>query len=92
MPKDAQPREWIEGAEEAADARLNVAEQVWDLLLDRQMTGSEETLGLRLREMLLARRSGDAVALRAAVLEVSVSAAAYAVQLDLSEPSLRRGA
>jgi hypothetical protein len=87
----AQPKEWADGEAEADLARERVATQLAELLCGQGMTGSEASLSRRLAEMVEARRYGDRVALRAAVMEVSVAAAAYAVTLDLDGPSLRRG-
>lgn len=81
--ESAEPQEWQRGEADARAARVRVAEQVTEELLERGMTGSEETFALRLRELAEARRIGDRDLLRAAVMELTVSGAAWCVELDL---------
>jgi hypothetical protein len=84
---DREPEEWARGTEEAADARTNVAEQFTELLADLDRPGSRAHTAARLTLVAEAERSGDPVALRAAVMELSVAAGSWVLALDLA----RRG-
>lgn len=67
-------------------ARATVAKDLTVILLQTGATGSRALVGQRLASVLEADRAGDARALRGAVLELAVSAAAWAVDLDLRFP------
>jgi len=60
------------------------------LLMDRDMTGSEATFARRLRQLVEAKQTGSRSAMRGAVVEVAVAAAAWAAQIDLEGPELER--
>lgn len=84
-PSPAEPAEWQEGTDAARAARAIVAQQFGDLLLERDMTGGRQHFALRLRELGEAERTGDILVIRAAVMEVCVSAGGWAAALDLGQ-------
>lgn len=80
-----EPQEWTEGQARARAARARVAGQLAALVLERDATGSRDAFALRLTQLAAAQRDGDAEAVRAAVMEVSISAAQWVVSLDLRQ-------
>lgn len=80
-PKD--PAAWEAGARKAREARAAVATQLSDLISSADLTGSPDYVARRLREYATAVRTGDAESERAALMELSVAAAATAASIDL---------
>jgi hypothetical protein len=77
------PDGW-EAAEAALRAaRVHVGWQITEQLLDERYAGSRGLLARRVKGVMEAEHTGDAVLLRAAVMEVAVAAAAWAAALDL---------
>lgn len=68
----------------AEEARRVVAAQVTELVVAGRRTGSEGVLAHRLRALVIARESRDPAVLRAALVDVSVAAASWAVHLDVA--------
>lgn len=77
------PPEWERGAATARARRQMVGRALTEALTERDETGSKETLAMRLSEVQTALRSGDPIALRAAVFEMTVTNAQWLVALDL---------
>jgi hypothetical protein len=77
------PGEWVAGAAAARRARTSVAAQVSELISSADLTGSPDYVARRLREYATAVRAGDAESERAALMELSVAAAATAASIDL---------
>lgn len=65
-----------------AVARGGVGEQIREALLDAPSGSGPEVISLRVRAVAEARRSGDASSLRAAALDLAVSAGEWAAALD----------
>lgn len=82
-----EPEEWITATEQAREARSNVAGQLAELLTGMDITGGREHVTSRIRQLSDAEKSGDATVVRAAVMECSVAFAAWAVRIDLRQPS-----
>ena len=85
VPRD-EPQEWKEASERARKARRNVGQQFTDLLLEADITGSASLIGRRVRGLVEAEQSGDLAAIRAAAMELAVSAGVYAAGIDLDGP------
>lgn len=81
----AEPAEWQEGTDAARAARAVISQQFGELLLEQDMTGSRDHFALRLRELGTAERTRDILVVRAAVMEVCVSAGGWAAALDLGQ-------
>lgn len=88
-PTPAEPVEWQEGADAARAARAIVSQQFGELILGREMTGGRDHFAVRLRELGSAERTQDLLVVRAAVMEVSVSAGEWAAALDLGQRQTR---
>lgn len=84
---DREPIEWLKATEQAREARANVAGQVAELLTGMDITGGREHVTSRIRQLSEAERSGDATVVRAAVMECAVAFGAWAVRIDLKQPS-----
>lgn len=80
------PEEYRAITEEARFVRASVAEQVGQMITDSDMTGSRDYFARRLRELAAAEKSGDPMALNAAVMEVAAAAGAWATAIQLKEP------
>lgn len=78
-------KDWRAGADRADAARANVAEQLAALITEREMTGAEELFALRIRQIAEARKRGDRVAMRAAIMEACVSGAHWCAAIDLRQ-------
>lgn len=83
-----EPRAWREGQAAARAARALVAQQLTEMITEREMTGGRAMFTRRLRQLLETQarqtgRQGETVLLRAAVMEVARAAALWAVALDL---------
>lgn len=87
-PKD--PIAWQEGATTARATRRNVAEQVSELILDADLTGSRDFVARRVSGYAAAVASGDPAAERAALMELSTAAACTAAAIDLAHPKPRK--
>ena len=83
--KRDEPQEWREASERADEAREVVAAQIAEELTGREMTGSGDAFVERIKEVIAARRVGDPVALRAAVMEATVAGGQWVVALDLRQ-------
>lgn len=88
-----EPEEWIRATNAARTARATVAGQLADLLVAADATGGWELLTARVRDVGEARRTGDALVIRAALLHLGVACGQQAVRLDLMQdhPSAHRG-
>jgi hypothetical protein len=86
-PGDRYREEFKEGSRRAKEARKNVAQQVSDMVISGELTGSRDHAAARLREVLQAEGAGDTHVLRAAVMEASAALASWAVDIDLRHPS-----
>lgn len=82
-----EPDEWITATEQAREARANVAGQLADLLTGMDITGGREHVKSRVDQLREAEKSGDVMVVRAAIMECSVAFAAWAVRIDLRQPS-----
>jgi hypothetical protein len=80
-----EPLEWQRATSEAREARAVVAGQLADLLVAADATGGWDLLSARVRELGEARRSGDIVLVRAAVMSLGLASAQLAVRLDLQQ-------
>jgi hypothetical protein len=87
-----EPTEWKEGQAKARAAREIVAAQIVEDLVGRDMTGDREVFLRRLRDLAEAESSGDVNMVRAAVMELTLAGAAWAVALDLRQRDLRPAA
>ncbi|HEX7088677.1 MAG TPA: hypothetical protein VF192_00980 [Longimicrobiales bacterium] len=81
----SEPKDWQDGTAKARAVRANVAEQVAELIVERDMTGAEGLVATRIRQVADAQRRGDRVALRAAIMELSVSSAHWVAAIDLQQ-------
>ena len=77
----------IEGTRQARELRQNVADQLHEVIVETELTGSTDYVARRLREVADAERSGDDVTRRAAYLELSAAAAAMCVQIEMESPA-----
>ena len=83
---ESDPEEIRRITEEARGVRDSVADQLAQMIREMDMTGSRGYLGRRLRELVAAEKSGDPMALNAAVMEVAAAAGAWAADIQLREP------
>lgn len=82
-----EPEEWQQATAKAREARAVVGDQVRELIVAADVTGSRDYATERVRQVGLAARTGDPDLLRAAVVEASVAFGAWAVALDLRQPA-----
>lgn len=82
VPRD-EPQEWKDRSAQARDARANVGQQLTDLLVEADITGSLAMIAKRVRELAQAEASGDMTVMRAASMELAVAAGVYAAGMDL---------
>lgn len=76
--------EWTDTPETIrAAARGLVADQLATLVREGQAVGSREDFTETIKEIAQAQRSGDPLAVRAAVMSASLSAAQWATSIDL---------
>lgn len=85
MTQSNEPKDWKVGTAAAREARAVVAEQLAELILERDMTGGRDHFAQRLRELLEAERRGEPEVQRAAAMELAVAAAGWVVSLDLRQ-------
>lgn len=83
---ESDPEEFRLGTEEARAVRENVATQLTSMITEMDMTGSQAYFVRRLRELNEAVKSGDPMALNAAVMEIGAAAGAWASSIQLTEP------
>lgn len=86
-PGDSDPEEFRVGTKEARAVRESVAEQLTEMITSMDLTGSKGYLVRRLKELAAAEKSGDPMALNAAVMELGAAAGAWATQIQLTEPT-----
>lgn len=79
-----EPEEWRAASERARVVRSNVAQQVSELIVMADMTGSFDLVRDRVAQVGQARATGDPDVLRAAAMECSVAFGLLAVELDLA--------
>lgn len=85
-PGASDPEEFRIGTEEARAVRINVAEQLTQMITEMDLTGSKGYLLRRLNELIAADKSEDPIALNAAVMELGAACGAWATQIQLTEP------
>lgn len=88
-----EPLEWQRATTEAREARAVVAGQFADLLVAADATGGWDLLTARVRELGEARRTGDPLLMRAALMSLLVGGGQLVVRLDLQQdhPGAYRG-
>lgn len=80
----ARVSEEAEGDVERAErARATVAAQLAELLVEQRSTGSGEAFAERVRQIGFARRTGDPMLLRAAIMEAALAGAQWVVAMDV---------
>lgn len=80
-----EPEEWQRATAGAREARAIVAGQLADLLVAADATGGWELLTQRVRELGEARRAGDPLLIRGALMALNVAGAQLVVRLDLRQ-------
>lgn len=85
-PGASEPEEFRVGTKEARAVRASVAEQVTEMITSMDLTGSKGYVVRRLKELAAAEKSGDPMALNAAVMELAAASGAWAAQIQLTEP------
>lgn len=86
-----EPLDWQAGRAAARAGREVVAGQLVAELRGRDSTGGRAMLARRVRELVVAERGRDEAVLRAAIIEVSLAAAQWAVSVDLKQHRRERG-
>lgn len=89
------PEEWSRATKAAREQRVKAAgevadrirEQVFELIVEGDMMGGRALVATRLRQVAEAERRGDTVALRAAVMELTVAGGSWVAALDFVPPS-----
>lgn len=89
------PEEWARATQAARDQRRasagevadRIREQVFELIVDGDMMGGRALVATRLRQVAEAERRGDKVALRAAVMELTIAGGAWVAAIDYVPPS-----
>lgn len=72
-----------EGGTKADAARSNAGQQVFDLVVGSETTGSARMVAVRFGELIEATRTEDSLLIRAASMELARASVLYAVRLDL---------
>jgi hypothetical protein len=85
LGSDREPQEWVRATAQAREIRAVVAGQVADLLVAADATGGWELYAARVREVGEARRAGDPVLIRAAVMSQIIAGAQLVVRMDLRQ-------
>lgn len=80
-----EPQAWKKGQAEARKARAVVAGQLSAMIIERDATGDRSLLARRLRQLAEAERGGDGKVIRAAIMEIALAAAQWAVARDLRQ-------